>query len=335
MLGSEILDVAIGLIMMFLLVSLIASSIKEAFETVLNHRAKDLEAGLREMLGDVRCENIVPALYRHPLIDGLFKGKYVVGKTRNLPSYLPSRTFALALVDLVAQGKAANPLPNPANPETAFGSEPTLEMFRNNVSSLPLGSNLRGALMPLMAVAGNDGSRLLHEIERWYDGAMDRVSGWYKKRTQIMLAGIGISLAIAMNIDTVAIVRYLNTSQTARQVLISQVEHYRAEHTKTKLGNDDPSELIDPMGWLERQGGVPLGWLFHPLPHQTGFDFEHDWRHAPNNLSAWLFKIAGVLLTGFAVTLGAPFWFDVLNRFMVVRSTVKPDEKSPIEKSKA
>ena len=29
--------------------------------------------------------------------------------------------------------------------------------------------------------------------------------------------------------------------------------------------------------------------------------------------------------------LGAPFWFDVLNRLMVIRSTVKPKEKSPDE----
>lgn len=334
MLGSEILDVAIGLIMMFLLVSLIASSIKEAFETVLNHRAKDLEAGLREMLGDVRREGIVPALYRHPLIDGLFRGRYQPGRTRNLPSYIPSRAFALALVDVIVRGNA-NPLQNGESLAPADAIEPTLEGFKHAVAALPLGSNLRGALVPLLTVAGNDGAKLLYEIERWYDGVMDRVSGWYKKRTQIMLAGIGLSLAVAMNIDAVAIVRYLNTSQTARQVLITQVEHYQAGHTGTTISNNDPSELIDPMGWLERQGGVPLGWIFHPLPNQTGFDFEHDWRHAPTNLSAWLFKIAGLLLTGFAVTLGAPFWFDVLNRFMVVRSTVKPDEKSPIEKSKA
>jgi hypothetical protein len=35
-----------------------------------------------------------------------------------------------------------------------------------------------------------------------------------------------------------------------------------------------------------------------------------------------------------AVSFGAPFWFDLLNRFMVVRSTVKPKEKSPEEESK-
>jgi hypothetical protein len=42
---------------------------------------------------------------------------------------------------------------------------------------------------------------------------------------------------------------------------------------------------------------------------------------------------AGWLLTALAATLGAPFWFDVLNRLMVIRSTVKPHEKSPEEAS--
>jgi hypothetical protein len=40
------------------------------------------------------------------------------------------------------------------------------------------------------------------------------------------------------------------------------------------------------------------------------------------------------LITGFAISQGAPFWFDLLNRFMVVRSTVKPNEKSEEQPSK-
>jgi hypothetical protein len=42
----------------------------------------------------------------------------------------------------------------------------------------------------------------------------------------------------------------------------------------------------------------------------------------------------GWLITALAVSLGAPFWFDMLNKFIVVRSTVKPHEKSLEEKSK-
>jgi hypothetical protein len=45
-------------------------------------------------------------------------------------------------------------------------------------------------------------------------------------------------------------------------------------------------------------------------------------------------KLPGWLLTGMAISLGAPFWFDLLNKFMVVRSTIKPQEKSQTEPSK-
>ena len=93
--------------------------------------------------------------------------------------------------------------------------------------------------------------------------------------------------------------------------------------------------MITPLGWLERQGGIPLGWRFKPEPGQSPKDFGRDWRRAPNTGLGWLLKIAGILFTGFAVSLGAPFWFDVLNKVMVIRSTVKPDEKSPDEASKS
>jgi hypothetical protein len=32
-------------------------------------------------------------------------------------------------------------------------------------------------------------------------------------------------------------------------------------------------------------------------------------------------------MTAFAVTLGAPFWFDILSKLMMVRSTMKPGDK--------
>ena len=56
----------------------------------------------------------------------------------------------------------------------------------------------------------------------------------------------------------------------------------------------------------------------------------HDW-HTWGGLGL---AIVGWLLTAIAMTLGAPFWFDLLNQFMVVRSTIKPREKSEVEKSK-
>ena len=40
-------------------------------------------------------------------------------------------------------------------------------------------------------------------------------------------------------------------------------------------------------------------------------------------------KIFGLFLTAFAASLGAPFWFDVLNKFMSVRGAGKAPEEKP------
>jgi hypothetical protein len=332
--GSEILDVAIGLTLMFLLLSLVCSSIKEALETVFKYRARDLERGIREMFGPSHANGLLRSFYQHPLIYGLFRGDYDPNDSGNLPSYIPSRTFALTLMDLVKTATPAVPADGvQASPEQGgkiFEAKPSaVDDLKTAVSRLPESSHLRGALLPLIEDARGDALRARQNIEDWYNSAMDRVSGWYKRRTQIVIALIGFAIAGGMNVDAIAITRYLNTSQTARSVMVSRAA------ARSEIMKPQSSDLTDPMGWLVRQGGVPIGWRISPELGQTEGDFSRDWRKPPVGLAAWLVKISGILFTGFAISLGAPFWFDVLNRFMVIRSTVKPEEKSPEEKSKA
>src|SRR3982751_2938031 len=126
MFGSAILEVAIGLVLVYLLLSLICSAINEGIETFLHRRAADLARGVRELLvpsgaaptdkwgttGKVAgaatpataphedpARDMVERLYSHPLVSSLFPGKYDRTNTGNLPAYIPSRNFALALLD--------------------------------------------------------------------------------------------------------------------------------------------------------------------------------------------------------------------------------------------
>jgi hypothetical protein len=74
--------------------------------------------------------------------------------------------------------------------------------------------------------------------------------------------------------------------------------------------------------------GFPVGWA-RSLPAWTDecglmCVGEAVARQAPYHVPGWL-------LTAFAISLGAPFWFDVLKRIMVIRSTVKPKEKTQEE----
>jgi hypothetical protein len=328
--GSEVLDVAIGLILIFLLLSLICSSIREAFETVLRHRSSDLERGIREMFGDKTHTGLVAGFYKHPLIEALFRGDYMPGKTRNLPSYIPSRTFSLAVMNMVISKYS----PQAEGAQQKADESGRFDLFSQAVANLPAGSRLKGAMEPLIAASNRDLTRLRSEIEHWFNSSMDRVSGWYKTRTQIIIATIGLAMAACMNVDSLTIVRYLNTNQTARSVLINRAAQIHNGAGTNPISGPPTSDLIDPMGWIERQGGLPLGWALQKQPGQAQGDYEHDWRKPPVTFSGWLAKIAGILFTAFALTLGAPFWFDLLNRFMVVRSTVKPEEKSQVEPSK-
>ena len=68
--------------------------------------------------------------------------------------------------------------------------------------------------------------------------------------------------------------------------------------------------------------GLPLGWV-GATAQNAG-----DPRRIPGTAQGWLLKIFGIFLTGLAISQGSPFWFDLLNKFIIVRSTVKPAEKS-------
>ncbi len=287
MFGSQILDVAIGLIMLFLLLSLVCSSMKEGIESFLKHRAKDLERGLREMFKDPKALDMVPKFYDHPLIFGLFQGKYDPAKLGNLPSYIPSQTFALTVLDLLKK-----------EPDESY---------------------LKRTLGPLIQAAGTDAVRAQKNIEDWYNASMDRVSGWYKRRTQFIIAALGFAMAFAFNIDAVAITRYLNANPSVRSAWVEQAR---------KSESSTPS-AEDLSKWVNATD-IPVGWKAINKGGAVA-----DWQTLPSDAWGWVLKFAGILLTGLCVSLGAPFWFDVLNKFMVVRSTVKPEEKSHDEPSKA
>ena len=289
MFGSQILDIGIGLITLFLLLSLVCSSIKEGLETFLKFRSKDLERGLVEMFDDQKRQVIVKQFYDHPLINGLFRGHYEdAKKLGQLPSYIPSHTFALAVLDMVKN-----------EPEDSY---------------------LRKTLTPLLNAAGEDYRRAQANVEDWFNASMDRVSGWYKRRTQIIIASLGFAVAFGFNIDTVAIARYLNVTPAGRSVLIEQAGKMNSSKTPGLKDLQTAVRLTD----------IPIGWTY-----QKDVDDNIAWRSWPSGFWAWMLKLAGLLSTGLAISLGAPFWFDVLNKVMVIRSTVKPEEKSKDEPSKA
>lgn len=325
-----LLDVAIGLVVVYVVMSLLCSSVNEGIESFLKMRSRQLERGIREILNDPDGSQVTHLLYNHPLICGLFQGKYDPGKVkkgqlysdRNLPSYIPSANFALAILDIILPATATQR--SGAAAALGSGSEPEVaQALRQAALNFPIPA-VGKSLTVLIDASSNDLTIVRKAIEKWFDTSMDRVSGWYKRRTQNMLFALALGVAVVLNVDTVRIVDRLLTDPALRNSLVSTAQEYAHNGSAQTAGaNQTPGTnwltMVETNESKLQQLGVPIGW------NQTE-DRGGKW--------FWLLKIVGILASTFATTLGAPFWFDVLNRFVVIRSTIKPEEKSLPEPSK-
>jgi len=326
MLGSNILDVAIGLALIYLLLSLVATGVREAAEAIVKSRAVELEKGIRSLLDDPDGTNMSKYLYEHPLVYSLYPGKHEVIENRfrgrTLPSYIPARSFAVALLDMTIRGIDTGPYAaQQTHPELSIAA------LRQSVVHLP-SQFVQRAVLSAIDSAHGDINRVQSNLEEWFDTAMDRVSGHFKRRTQFWLFGIGLLTALTLNVNSITIADYLLHDATARDALVSQAQAMRQDPEFRRLIADSATldraaaraayenlqSLRLPIGW-DRQLPMP--------PGATGWD------------KFWFLvkQLTGLLITTFAIMLGAPFWFDLLNKFMVIRSTVKPTEKSPEEGS--
>lgn len=324
MFGLDMLDVAIGIAFVYLLVSLLCSAIVEGIEAVLKRRSSDLERGIGELLHD---PNLLARFYSHPLINGLFKGTYKRGM-RNLPSYIPARSFALAIMDLLISPDASRHtgVAGAAGPRT--GASVSTTALIEGLTDDPLTDQARHAVLTLVNAAGGDAQKARENIEFWFDTAMDRVSGGYKRRAQRALFIIGLLVAVGLNIDTVRVLRELMTNKSKREAIVGIAANY-AKQPPTGMTDQFSSTTKE----LERLG-LPIGWPSCKKCDQRKVKINDPcWQlcWAQNIRSSGGLTLFGWLLTAFAVCLGASFWFDVLNKFIVVRSTVKPKEKSGTE----
>src|SRR5262249_5074841 len=148
-------------------------------------------------------------------------------------------------------------------------------------------------------------------LQAWFDSAMDRVSGAYKRRTQELIFVVGLVVTITVNADTLTIAQRLVQDDSLRKALVAEAE------TTARSGEPRPDAAKARYRDLEARG-FPIGWARTLPAWSDKCDIacvaSSAVRQVPANILGWL-------ITAFAISLGAPFWFDMLNKFIVIRST--------------
>lgn len=252
-----------------------------------------------------------------PAGDGSRRADVAVPIKVRLPSYIAPRSFALALVDTMAPAVLAT------DPDTGV-ARPDHDVIRETraaVLALDIPSEVKHRLLTLLDDARGDIDAFRRNIEAWFDDTMARVSGWYKRRTQLIILAIAVVLTVAINANTLTMGERLWRDPTTRATLVQQAGAADA----TPAGQTASDKLNNAVNNVESvaKAGVPIGWAH-------GANSNADPRHITlGSVSGWAHLVGGWLLTILAISLGAPFWFDTLSRLSRLRGTGKPETPLP------
>jgi len=401
--GFAVLDVFLGLLFIYLLYSLLATTINELIASIFGLRARVLSKAVDKLLVETgnnefslqsiylsvkrsvlyiydrflrffgkrkeRIDNtevtLTDVIYNHPLVKKLGKSKLF-----RKPEYMQAKTFSAALIDILKQeGVGIN----------------TFQKIDHALSSKKIGKyeideQIRKYLKNLFEENKGDLIKFQTDIETWYDSTMVSVTSWYKRLSQKYIFILGLIIAISFNVDTISIVKMLSKDEKARQQLVDLAIAYQENSNGTTSINTS-SALVDTVkvdsAIVEKDSSylvfeeklealdsllnndihnakslLGIGWVipdslndpavFDPIKHNKT-EYETCitcYKKTKQGKSRFWFKVRfffcvlfspykffGLLLTALAITLGAPFWFDLLNKFILLRSSLKPPEK--------
>jgi hypothetical protein len=293
--GLEMLDAFIGLVGIYLTLSLLVTAIGEGISQALGLRGRNLRQVFTGLIGKARTT----VFYLHPRIRQLMQYDDPGNALRKLwlrlgfglPSYIPAD---IATEVLLEQQLGA--------PLSQLSQSP-LEI-QQRLEQLPV-SATSSSLRHFWQQAHADPLQFQYLVQDWFNDRCDRAVGWFKRKLGILQLLIGLVVAVGMNVDSIALYQKLFSDPLARQQVVLLAESLAANsQLATELCREDKSQCMDTLT-LKQQltQTAPL------LGHQDTWLWP--WQ-AP---TVWF----GYLLTAFALSLGAPFWFDILQKLMAVK----------------
>ena len=291
-------DVAIGLSLVYMGASLFVTIGNEYVSQLFQLRAKQLTSDLRKLIDS---QDVIETLKANPALKPFFEPRKIGG------SYVDPNVLARQLVGGLRKGATGVATMNDL--VAAIGA-------MND-------SNLKTQLLALSQVATDSVDKLVDGVSGWIDRSLTMMGEGYKTRTQTLSFFLGLTIAASFNLDTVGIVADLYRDKQARETVsavASEVLRDVSQETLNRCSGLSPAQLrSDPacaganalIEGLQRRnetlGVLPIGW---PARAIEGFPI-------------WMTVVPGWLLTALATSLGASFWFDLLTRFVNIRSGMR------------
>lgn len=293
-----ILSIVIGLVFVLLLLSLLATTIMELIASFFHLRGRNLLEALRNMLArSDASETILNDFKSNSLYRQLAQRYGRNGNSHQPPSYITADTFQSILFDIILKGEG-------------------LDKLQAQINELP-DDDLRNVLNQLLRDADYQLEGFKTHIEGWYNNVMDRASGWYKRYTQKILIGVGMVIAVVFNADTLGIYSQLKADPEKLQTIVALAEQF-AENGDGTVYRSNTQDFAANAEALNALLADQISAVSSPLG--LGWDAD-DLNFAQYTTYDWVTKILGFFVTALGISLGAPFWFDLLRKIVNIRSS--------------
>lgn len=313
MFGS--IDILIGLIVVFLSVSMAVSALTEFISHRMNMRPEQLKKALLGMLDGAKSDGAeIPK--NHWFFDQTLLHS-MADWGNQFPSYLDRKTFGEALLMAIDKDYASKK------------GDALVAALEAKLADMPINAGVKQLLVSYARQSEGDALRFQALAASWFDRVMDRATGWYKRNTATIGVVLAVVIVFAGNIDTLAIAGALRNSDTLRASMVALAAPLAAQAPQlAAVAPADPAAAAVQSKQDAEQRATDLKDKYKSM--QTA-GLPLGWAGDTTEKSAWITKFLGLLITVCAATLGAPFWFDMLSRVTNIRSAgPKPQTKTDV-----
>jgi hypothetical protein len=266
MFDNVVLDVFIGLVLIYLLYGLLVTVLSEIVVSWLGLRSRVLRVSLEKMLNDgyfgddntqqykgvwfivqrfflkefpAFKHSFAGVFYSYPSVKYLAQraGEQKTAFTETKPSYISDDNFADTLIQMLKdKGSGATEM------------DKILFCLQFNTYQVQPATLKR--LRDLAENAGKDLSIFKNNLKSWYNETQDRTSGWFKRKLQLILFWLGFIVAIIFNVDSLRIAKILSKDENAREQLVKMGIELSKDSARYKefLQNNDtelPQAVLD------------------------------------------------------------------------------------------
>jgi hypothetical protein len=345
MFGTEIIEVGIGLAFAYFAISIICSGIVELGVKLSKLRARHMKMALGKLLDDKNYNGFVGELYKHHLISSPLKEK--LGD----PTSITSRNFASAVMEILGKNDK-------------ISEEEQFKLIEERIKTIKQPAT-RERLLAILHSSANHFDTLRAKIENWFNDSMEGVTEWYRQRMRTWVTIVSIVVVGVMNADTIKMATMFWNDDELRSATVQAAQGYsNSLEARMKTPIVTPAAPVQTVDTLQGANGdsivvktvtvgsadslqtmndlvsikttldtlykdinatkvLPIGWNSEILPGCIGWDKKQS------ALAWWLMKIAGLILTVGAVSLGSTYWYKQLQSLLRLRFGKQEEQATP------